>query len=389
MSHPLRWVVVATLPLLGAGFALARGKKAMQAEAPPPEVAAPVELPPAEPAPALFSGTLPVVIDRLPNGVASLSAQSCNACHWTAHDTWTQSAHASAWKDPVFQAAYAAAGRSTTCLSCHLPVATQHDQLANGYLDGDLTRPRLEPNPSFDATLMSEGVSCVACHVRDGKVLGTYATDKAPHPLVKSEELRSGALCATCHQLTWPGADRPFYDTYGEWELSAYKQAGVQCADCHMAPVAGSTQPGVTATVAAHASPTTLDRALTTLVTVPSSVVQRGQPLPVTLTLLNSGAGHSVPTGNPFKHYAIEVVLLDAAGKELAPPQGFELARTVESTPPWRTTRDDRLAAGTKREWTGSFTPTAKGAAGAGALVVRARRDGKLTELRRIPLEVR
>ena len=44
---------------------------------------------------------------------------------------------------------------------------------------------------------------------------------------------------------------------------------------------------------------------------------------------------------------------------------------------------------GAKREWSGSFTPTAKGTPRARALVVRARRDGNVTELRRIPLEVR
>ncbi|MBM4392792.1 MAG: hypothetical protein FJ090_16835 [Deltaproteobacteria bacterium] len=386
-----RTLLAATLPLLGIGLAVARGKKAMEAESPPVPavIAEPASASPAEPAPGLFPAGLPVVIDSLPPGVASLSAQSCNACHWTAHDTWDGSAHAVAWTDPLYQQALRSAGNSTACLGCHLPVAAQHDRLANGYVDGDLSRPRLEANASFDATLMSEGVTCVACHVREGKVLGTFASHNAPHPLVKSDELSSSALCATCHQLTWPEADRPFYDTYGEWESSAYAKAGVDCLDCHMAPVAGVSQPGVKSPVNAHASATTLDRALTTLVSLPAASLQRGQPLPVTVTLLNSGAGHSVPTGNPFKSYAIEVVLLDAAGKDLAPAQGFTLARTVESAPPWRTTADERLPAGGKREWTGTITPSAKGVAGLGALVVRARRNAAVIELRRIPLDIR
>ena len=35
---------------------------------------------------------------------------------------------------------------------------------------------------------MSEGVTCAACHVREGKVLGTHAIDDAPHPVVVSDE---------------------------------------------------------------------------------------------------------------------------------------------------------------------------------------------------------
>jgi hypothetical protein len=330
-----------------------------------------------------------VVVDALPPGIASLSAQSCNACHWAAHDAWSQSAHAVAWSDPVFQSALRSAGNSTLCVSCHLPVAAQHDELAAGYVDGDVTRPRLSPNPSFDATLMSEGVSCVGCHIRSGVIVGTRASPESPHPVAVSDELSSSEFCATCHQLSWPEGDRPFYDTYGEWKSSAYATAGVGCQACHMAPVAGATQPGVTSSVSSHHSPTTIQRALTTLVTLPHAHVTRGQSLSVGVTLINSGAGHSVPTGNPFKSWTIETVVLDAAQKELAPAQKVVLGRTVEAQPPWRTTRDDRIEAGAKRDWTLSFALNAKGAPGAGAVVVRALRNGQAVELRRIPVDVR
>lgn len=392
MAPSTRWIFALSVPLLAAGIALARGKKAAEAEPPlPPTAEAPAEPapPPAPPAPKLFASGLPVAVDTLPPGLASLSAQSCNACHWAAHDTWTQSGHAHAWSDPTFQAALRGAGESTACLSCHLPVAAQHAELAAGYVGEDVARPRLQPNPGFDATLMSEGVSCVACHVRDGKVLGTHASSTAPHPVVVSAELQSAELCATCHQLTWPEADRPFYDTYGEWKASAYAQAGVTCQDCHMAPQAGAAQPGETGVVPAHRSPTGIARALTTLVTLPSATVTRGQPLDVGVALLNTGAGHAVPTGNPFKTWTIEVVVLDAAGKELAPAHKAVLARTVEAAPPWRTTADDRLGVGQKKELSVHVTPNAKGAPGLGAVVVRAVRGTQVTELRRIPVQIR
>jgi hypothetical protein len=394
MPPSARWALVLCLPIAAAGFALARGKKQEEAAAAPEPssevAAAPAAAPAPEPAaPPLFPAGLPVVVEATPSGVASLSAQSCNACHWAAHDGWSGSAHAHAWSDAGYQAALKSAGNSTACLGCHLPLAAQHDQLAAGYVDGDITRPRLQDNAAFDASLMSEGVTCAACHVRDGQILGTHSTANAPHAVVVSKELGTSEMCATCHQLTWPDADRPFYDTYGEWKASAYAAAGVGCPQCHMAPVAGVPQPGQGGVVAAHASPTTVQRALTTLVQLPHAYLTRGQAVDLRITLINSGAGHDVPTGNPFKSWTIEVAILDGAGRDLAPVQRTVLARTVEKAAPWRTTADDRLAAGAQKTWTAHFAPNAKGAPGAGAVIVRAVRGGQAVELRRIPVDVR
>ena len=58
----------------------------------------------------------------------------------------------------------------------------------------------------------------------------------------------------------------------------------------------------------------------------------------------------------------------------------------MDTTPPWRTLADERLAAGAQREWVASLTPNAKGRAGAGTLVVRAVRPGESVDLRRIPV---
>jgi hypothetical protein len=389
MAPTARWAIALSLPILAAGFALARGKKRAEEEAQPEPVSEPAPAPAPPPAPALFPGPLPLEIGAPPAGLATVSSQTCNACHWAAHDTWADSGHAHAWSSPGYQAALASAGNSTACLGCHLPLAAQHDQLATSYVDGDLARPRLEANAAFDASLMSEGVTCAACHVREGTVLGTHPSEHSPHPVTVSAELSDSRFCATCHQLSWPEGDRPFYDTYGEWSASAYAKAGVDCQDCHMAPEGGSPQPGMAAIGPAHHSPTSVARALTTLVALPSGEITRGQPLTVGLRILNTGAGHSVPTGNPFKEWSIETVLLDASGKELAPPNRLQLARAVEATPPWRTLKDERLVAGGSREWSATFTAAAKGAPGTGAVVVRAVRAGQVVELRRVPVRVR
>lgn len=385
-----RYVVVACLPILAIGVALARGKKNQDPPPEPPPVVAPAEPapPPAPTAPPLFPDGLPVAIGALPPGLPSLSAQGCNACHWAAHDTWSGSAHAKAWADETFQTALKSAGGSTACVSCHLPVAAQQDQLAAGYVDGDLSRPRLQPNPSFDLTLRGEGVTCVACHLRGETIVGTRAAPNAPHAVAVSAELSDPAMCATCHQLSWPDGDRPFYDTYGEWKSSAYAKANVTCQDCHMAPTAGATVPGSDGTLPSHALGADPRRALSALVQLPSAKVMRGQAVEVGLTLQNTGAGHSVPTGNPHKVLRVDVVLLDAANKELAPAFSTTLARTVEAAAPYNTTADTRLGPGAQRSYSHTFTPNVKGAPGRGAIEVRLVRGKEVVVLQRVMVEV-
>jgi hypothetical protein len=382
-----RYLAVSCLFLAAIGIAVARGRKEEPAPAPPPVVEAP---PPEAPRPPrLFPDGLPVALAALPPGLASLSAQSCNACHYAAHDTWVGSRHAQAWASPSYQAALRSAGSSTACLQCHLPLTNQHVELAAGYVEGDLTRPRLQPNPSFDLTLRAEGVTCAACHVRGDTVLGTTASTNAPHPVTASDELRSPELCASCHQLSWPGSDRPFYDTYGEWQGSAWAKAGVTCQDCHMAPASGAGVPGTNGTLPSHGFLADAGRALSVLVTIPGGSVQRGTPVRVGLTVQNTGAGLSFPTGNPFKVAVIDVVLVDAAGKDLGPAWSTKFARSVDAVPPWKTLEDTRLAA--SGQWSGEkeLTPSVKGTAGVGAVEVRLTVGAEKRVLRRMAVEVR
>ncbi|MFZ5475652.1 MAG: multiheme c-type cytochrome [Myxococcota bacterium] len=379
-----RLLVLGSIPIAAVSVALARGKKQAEevAPPPPPPVEAPAPAPPPAPeAPPLFpDGKLPVVLGQLPAGLASLSAQGCNACHWQAHDTWLESAHAHAGESKAFRDSVRTAGNSTVCTQCHLPIAAQHDELAAGYVDGDLARPRLEDNPSFDATLRGEGVTCATCHVRGDTVVGARPSPDAPHPVAVSAELSDSRLCATCHQLSWPGGDKPFYDTYGEWKASAYAAAGVSCQDCHMATglAEGRT----------HAFSADPARAMSVLVSLPKASIQRGQPVVVKLTLQNTGAGHAIPTGNPFRAVRVDVVLLDANGKELAPAGSTTFERKVEAVAPYRTVSDNRVAAGGQARVEHTFTPNVKGAPGHGAVEVRLTSGDETVVLQRIGVDV-
>lgn len=350
MSSP-RWVIFRRLLLVlivGAGLAWAgRKEPASPVPAAAPTPAAPPSLPEAGP---LFAAGLPIPSQAVPEGVAHLSAQSCAACHAEVHERWSGSAHARAWSEPRFQLALERVGQTTACLSCHLPLQNQHPRLARGYIDGDLSRPELEKNPGWEPSLMIEGVTCAACHVREGKVLTARPeVIAAPHPLAYSAELGQSELCATCHQLSWPGADKPLYDTYGEWRSSAYAEAGIGCADCHMPARAGNASASRFAAVADHAFPASTARALTILLRPETPELTRGQPWRASLRLLNTGAGHHLPTGSPFVGWRVVVVLRGPDDKPLAPIQTLDLARDIADAPPWTTLADSRLPAGGER----------------------------------------
>lgn len=369
----MRWPLIRNsllILLVGTGLALAAKRGKTEPEAPAPAAEAPAATQPATPPPGLFTTPLPIALTGVPDGLATVSAQSCAACHGSVHDQWAGSAHNEAWNGKAFQEALSRTGGATACSSCHLPLAQQHARLAVGYIDGDLGRPDVRPNPSWDATLMSEGVTCAACHVREGTVIGVRDIEGGPHAVVASAELSSPTLCAACHQLSWPGADRPIYDTYGEWERSAFSKAGVRCQDCHMPRVASPATATRFAATASHGLERHAARALTVLVQPASPEVTRGTPWALSVRVLNTGAGHNFPTGSPFRAWRLEMSLTDAEGKALVAPWTHDLGRRVSDQPPWTTLSDSSIPAGGELALSASFNVDQKKKAGPARLQV-------------------
>lgn len=386
------------LLLLALPLALAARKNRGQQTAPPPvadpspdETPAEAE-PKAAKAPKLFPEGLPVAHQALPGGVASLSAQSCNGCHYEIHDSWADSAHADALGNEAFQAAMAATGNSPLCTSCHTPLVNQQPALVREYSGGPLGSALVEPNESWDASLSAEGVTCAACHVRGETVVGSRPASGAPHPVAVSEELGSSEFCASCHQLDWEGAEAPLYDTYGEWSRSPYPAAGVQCQDCHMPPRSGLITAGDFAAHRDHGVTADPARAVTMLADIPPGGLTRGETLTGTLTLMNTGAGHSFPTGSPFTLVVVQVVAVDAEGQDTGEPFELRLERPIAAEPPFAPTGPDtRLKAGETRAVEFSLSPEQKAEGGQGALEIRLLEEGPqgdrtLLHTQRIPL---
>lgn len=301
----------------------------------------------------LFSDPLPLDPGSLPAGLASASAQGCNACHFDAHDRWAAGPHARSAASAEVRAAAAEAG-TPACLVCHLPLLQQQDRLVT-YDAGDVSRPVFAPNPDFDATLHTEGVTCVACHVRGGAVVAGrhLPEDSAPHPLAWTEDLGSSQMCGACHQLTWPGASTALYDTFESWRGSAYAEAGIGCTDCHLGAGASDLQ-GRDHSVTADPA-----RAVSLLLDLPGLHLTRGGPgLPLVATLQNTGAGHHAPTGSPFVGWRLQAWLEGPPGRRGEPARvdvlTADLKRTLMEGPPWDTVEDTRLPPGGASEWSGT-----------------------------------
>lgn len=366
---PRRFRALRTIVFLGFLPVLQCGQAA---KAPEPAPTAPAATPTAAPP---FPASLPFDAGRLPTGLASLSAQACNACHFAVHDEWSGSAHATGWSSFRTLQAIKESRTPTACVACHLPLVAQHATLATGYAEGDPTRPEPQANPGWDPTLQQEGVTCAACHVRDGAVIGPRAAgQEAPHPVVVRPEMSSAEFCAPCHQLQAPGTDTMLYDTWGEWSRSPYKAAGVRCQDCHMTLASGPVTASRYAAHADHATRADPRRALSVLVSLPGPVVQRGQPFPFSVRVQNTGAGHAFPTGPASRSWRLEAGLV-RAGKALAPPLTRDFVRTLSPTPPFQVLSDERLAAGAEVLLQHTAQPGQEVAAGDAVFQVAIRRS--------------
>lgn len=132
--------------------------------------------------------------------------------------------HARAWSNPLFVEAFEHETR-TWCVNCHAPLQTQGEEYRR--------------NPGNHATgLLAEGINCVACHVRNGKILATVESGRAPHDSVRSSYLKSSNFCADCHQFNFPTfhasqieyTSEPMQDTFEEYRASGYTR---NCHTCH------------------------------------------------------------------------------------------------------------------------------------------------------------
>ena len=271
-----------------------------------------------------FSHAIP--FQQVPEGIDSLKAESCGQCHREIYEEWKTSIHAQAFDDPFFQAYWKRDKNVFICLNCHAPLENQQPELII-----DIPRDRVEkavtmPNPNYDPEFRHEGITCAACHVRDGVILGPYEDSDAPHPTMYDPIYRSMDLCYRCHQV--PSGPFQFYNvgpcgTYPEYEGEHYFNQGYICQTCHMPaverPVAtgGPMRKGRKHLWRGGHDPEQVKRAITVTLTADPPDLPPGREVEFLMEFTNSGAGHKLPTGDPDRFLTVDFEIVDQNGKVL------------------------------------------------------------------------
>lgn len=314
----------------------------------------------------------------VPSGIDSLKAESCGACHREIYEEWKTSIHAKAYEDPFFQAYWKKDKNIWVCLNCHSPLENQQPQLIKAIPRGRVEKAVIEPNPHYDPEYQKESVTCAACHVRDGIILGPFEDSAAPHPTKFDPTFRTAQVCYRCHNVVSGPAQ--FYNvgpcgTYAEYEGKYFMQErGFICQSCHMPevdrPVAegGPIRRGRRHMWRGGHDPDMIKRAVAIQVAADPASPKPGEEVTITLTLINAGAGHKIPTGDPDRHFTVEFQVEDRARRVVA-QERHTMGRWIMWQPAIVELYDNRLLPLASREYRFRYRLPSQ----AGSLTLRAR----------------
>ena len=290
----------------------------------------------------------------LPGELPDLRAATCGECHTEIYDEWRVSTHALAWTDRQLQAEMKKSGNRWLCSNCHSPLLNQMESWAVGLEEDDVERPLYVDNPAFDAAFREEGITCAACHVRDGAIEGPTGMSTEAHPTRKHQRFTDETICLSCHQAvrSYPGKDFIcIFETGREWRDGPYGRTGQSCQACHMQPVTRPQADGeAPRTGRRHYWPGAgiykvegfgppLDQLGPGL-----GVEQEASADAILVRLSNSAAGHMLPTGDPERFILVEVSFLDDEGRRIGEPHRERIGQTWEWWPEPRKLDDNRLA---------------------------------------------
>ncbi len=284
-------------------------------------------------------------------GVENLSAEACGICHPEIAAEWKVSVHAQAWVDPQYQVEIAKGGNRWMCLNCHTPLLVQQDVWPSGLIDGDVDRPITAPNADYDAALRDEGITCSACHVRDGVVIGPGLGGESPHPVQIDPTFRTGEMCNRCHQaeLTYEG--KSFICTFTTAaELAAGSWADeATCPSCHMPTISrAAALGGPVREVRRHwwkgaGIPKIPGSYPPDEANSPGIDVRGIWGENLTIEMENARAGHMLPTGDPERWIAVGVRFRDDANREVG-TWDYRIGQRWEWNPTPVKLGDNRLA---------------------------------------------
>lgn len=219
-------------------------------------------------------------------GEKTPKSTECKKCHATIYEEWTKNFHAKAYVNDQFKQATNAYGKQE-CLACH---AAQ--QIA------------AEKSLIIRPVSKEEGVNCATCHLRNNMIYGTYKL-VAKHKAEQDESMRKSAFCSGCHM-----------STYQEWQAGDMQK---QCQDCHMPRVERKLVQGfpLSSVVPKRMAGQHLQMYEGIFQGAATITGQKGTGA-VTISLTNTGAGHTMPTGKYGDYRVVlKTTVLNAEGKEV------------------------------------------------------------------------
>ncbi|WP_269752224.1 multiheme c-type cytochrome [Leptospira ainazelensis] len=252
------------------------------------------------------NGIHPVYFDQqsdlaknLLNNATFKDSESCKFCHKNIFENWQRSMHRQSFTNSFYQESHRKEPMSW-CLNCHSPL------LSKGEDEKD-QRKRI---------LKEEGVSCIVCHVREGKILAAKKPklNSSVHVYAESPILKKSEFCASCHQFNFPTngtlseamhkefkySNLPMQNTYNEWKESVWED-GKNCQSCHLFPK----------TKRSHSFPGGHD--LNYLSDAFNVQLQRIGKREFILVVSLLKTGHAFPTGDLFR--ALRIHILDEKGQ--------------------------------------------------------------------------
>jgi hypothetical protein len=301
-----------------------------------------------------------VPYQEIPAGIPGIRAQDCGVCHQEIYEEWKTSYHAKAYLDPFFQAYWKKDEHIWICLNCHSPLENQQPWIIHGLEHENIKRPIKTQNVRYDPEFQLEGITCAACHVRDGMIEGPYEDSIAPHPTRYSPRFRSMDICYTCHQV--PSGPFQFYtggpcSTFPEFVEGPYFQKGYICQTCHMPEVVrsvaigGPVREGRRHLWKGGHFPEMIKQAVSVELVADPPEFKAGDRVKFTLKFKNSGAGHKIPTGDPDRYFTVTFTVVDKQGKVVR-TQNHTTGRWIIWKPVILELYDNRIAPQQSRDYT-------------------------------------
>jgi mono/diheme cytochrome c family protein len=307
-----------------------------------------------------------------------IEPEVCEGCHSEIFEMWNGSMHSKAFYDPIWRAATKLFVREAVtpgevlemkaCVKCHTPL---------GFRSYIITSPEADYDKVPE--LPAQGIFCNWCHnISAIKHIGDAGYEVEPgggeddpstmlgpfkdassdfHPTKYSEIHTRSEFCGLCHNVSHAENELPIEATYDEWKNSPYNtgnpETTINCQDCHMRqrpgiPSTGKTDrpdnPGKACDdgpdrehiwthyfVGANAVVTKLLgsnmhaqmaierlKNAADLELIKSNTYRKNELTSIKVKVINSGAGHYLPTGlTEVRQMWLDVSIVDAKGKTL------------------------------------------------------------------------